>query len=207
MFQRSIFKTFVAAAGLFAALPAFAAEYTVDKDHSNVGFSIRHLVSKVPGSFKDYEGTFQFDEKDLKNAKVQFTIKTASIDTANAKRDEHLRSADFFNAEKNPTITFVSKKVTGSGKKFKIEGDMTMLGVTKPVTFNAEYMGAQKDPWGNMKAGFSASSKINRKDFGMVFNKVLDSGSLMLGEDVTIQLDIEAAQKVAAAAAAAASNK
>ena len=206
MFQRTLIQSVALAASLLAAIPAFAAEYSVDKDHSNVGFTIRHLVSKVPGSFKDYEGTFNFDEKDLKSSKVQFTIKAASIDTANAKRDEHLRSADFFNVEKNPTISFVSKKITGSGKHFKIEGDMTMLGVTKPVTFNAEYMGAQKDPWGNMKAGFSASSKINRKDFGMVFNKVLDSGSLMLGEDVTIQLDIEAAQK-AAAAAAAASNK
>ena len=201
MFQRTLIQSVALAASLLAAIPAFAAEYSVDKDHSNVGFTIRHLVSKVPGSFKDYEGTFNFDEKDLKSSKVQFTIKAASIDTANAKRDEHLRSADFFNVEKNPTISFVSKKITGSGKHFKIEGDMTMLGVTKPVTFNAEYMGVQKDPWGNMKAGFSATGKVNRKDFGMVFNKVLDSGSLMLGEDVAIQLDIEAAQKAAAASA------
>ena len=124
------------------------------------------------------------------------SIKAATINTNVDKRDEHLRSGDFFEAAKYPNIEFTSKKVTSSGeKKFKIEGDMTMHGVTKPITFEAEYLGADKDPGGKVRAGFTATSKISRTDFGMKFNKVLDSGKLMVGDEVNLNLEIEAVEK------------
>ena len=184
-------KLFIVTLAL-AATSAFAAEYKVDPGHSRVGFEIKHLFSKVPGKFNEFEGTVSFDEKKVAASKVDFTIKTASIDTDNEKRDGHLKGADFFDAEKNATITFKSTKVTGSGKKFKLAGDMTLHGVTKPVVFDVEHLGTDKDPWGTTKAGFTAKSKIKRKDFGIVWNKTLDSGNLLLGDDVELNLAIEA---------------
>lgn len=182
-------------AALFAS-SAMAADYEVDAAHSHVGFSIRHIVSKVPGFFKDYNGTFNFDEKNPEKSKAKFEIKTASINTGNVKRDDHLRNEDFFDAKKYPSIQFESKKVTSlGGNKYKLEGDMTMRGVTKPVSFDVEYTGAAKDPWGNMKAGFSATAQIKRKDWGLSWNKALDNGGLVLGEDVTITVEVEANQK------------
>ncbi len=178
---------------------ARAADYTIDKDHSHVGFTIRHLVGEVPGSFKDFAGDFSFDEKKPENAKVKVTVQTASVNTDNEKRDSHLKSPDFFDVQKFPTMTFESTQVTAEGdKKFKVTGNFTLRGVTKPETFNVTYAGTAKDPWGNTRVGFIATSKINRKDFGMVWNKVLDAGGAMLGDEVEIKLNIEAIQKAGA---------
>ena len=190
-------KTILFAAALLAAsVSARAAEYTVDSGHSHVGFKVRHIVTKVPGGFKDYEAAFSFDPAKPEASKGKFTIKTASVDTGNAKRDEHLRSPDFFDAEKFPTITYESAAFKPAGKdKYKLEGSFTMRGVTKPVAFDVEFTGLGKDPSGNNRAGFSATAKINRKDFGINWNKALDTGGVILGDDVEIQLEIEAVEK------------
>lgn len=188
-------KALIAALAL-AAAPALAAEFTVDPQHSSVGFQVRHLFSKVSGNFKDFEGTFSFDEKSIDKSQVKFSIKTASVDTRNEKRDNDLRSANFFDAQNLPAMEFASKKVTSLGKKkFRIEGDLTLHGVTKPIRFDAEYLGTDKDPWGNVRAGFTATSKLNRKDYGMNFHKVLESGGLLVGDEISIGLEIEAIEK------------
>jgi polyisoprenoid-binding protein YceI len=184
---------------LFIVSAAQAADYDVDASHSNVDFKIRHMMSKVNGNFGKFTGTFSFDAKKPEAAKGVFTVEAASINTNNEKRDGHLKGDDFFNVGKIPTLTFNTTGFKKAGKGFSMSGDLTMLGVTKPVTFNVEYLGAGKDPWGNSKAGFSATGKINRKDFGMVWNKALDAGGVLLGEEVEITLNIEAAEKAAAA--------
>lgn len=197
-----LFSTLLAAA--FASLPLAGAsvtpaEYSVDASHSRVGFTVRHIVSKVTGKFNEFEGTFTFDAKKPELAKVEFAAKAKSIDTDHEKRDEHLRSADFFDTDQHKELKFVSKKFTSKGKnKFKLEGDLTIRGVTKPATFDVEFLGEDKDPWGGIRAGFTASTKINRKDFGIVWNKTLDSGGVLVGDDVQITLEIEAVKKVAA---------
>jgi len=191
-----------------APTPSVAAEYVADHAHSTVGFRIRHLVAKTSGNFTDYDFKLNYDPAKAETAKVEATIRTKSINTQNEKRDEHLRNADFFHVEKYPTMTFVSSQVSRvAPNQLKVDGTLTMLGVSKPVTLNVEEGGVIKDPWGNTKAGFTATTTINRKDFGMVYNKVLDAGSLMLGEDVEITLEIEANQVQPAAAAPAKKKK
>jgi polyisoprenoid-binding protein YceI len=196
----SRFRTFsVSVVSALFALSANASTYDVDASHSNVGFTIRHLVSKVSGSFGDYSASFSFDEKSPEKSSGAFTIKASSITTQNDKRDEHLRGEDFFDVKKFPEITFKSTKVAKTGKnKFKLSGDMTMHGVTKPVTFEMEYLGQAKDPWGNQRAGFEAMAKIKRKEFGLTWNKVLDAGGVMIGDDVELKLQIEAIMKAEA---------
>ncbi len=189
-----MFKTFLIAALISLSTSLWAAKevYTIDGAHSSVTFSIKHLVSKVKGNFADVSGTIEADDKKPTDSVVSATIKADSISTSNAKRDGHLKGPDFFDVKKFPTITFKSGKITGSGKKFKMEGKLNMHGVEKPVVLDVEYMGTQKDPWGNDKAGFSATTKVKRTDFGIVYNKTLEKGGLLLGEDVEVQLDIEA---------------
>lgn len=195
---------FVLASFAFAT-GASAADYKIDPSHSHVGFTIKHLIGKVKGAFNDFDGAFSFDPAKATDASGKFTIKTASINTDNAKRDEHLKSGDFFDVQKFPEMTLDKVKVkAGKGKdKFKLTGDLTLHGVTKPVTFDLEYAGTEKDPWGNMRAGFTATTKLNRKDYGVVWNKTLDSGGLMLGDDVAVELNIEAVESKPADAAAA----
>lgn len=174
-----------------AALAA-PAKYTIDKTHTEVGFDVRHFFTKVHGQFKEFDGTIVFDEKDPSAISVEATAVAASISTDNDRRDGHLRSADFFDVEKYPSVTFKSTKVTPAGKnKYKIAGDFTMRGVTKPVVFDAEFLGAGNVGRGT-KAGFSATTTVNRKDYGILWNKTLDNGGVMLGEEVTISLSIEA---------------
>ncbi len=174
---------------------AEAAKYTIDTAHSSVGFKIRHLVSQTRGGFNEFAGTIDFDEKKPEETKVEAVIQTASIDTANAKRDGHLRTADFFDVEKFPTITFKSAKVKAAGKgKYKMEGLLNMHGVEKPVTLDVVFGGGMKNKKGKLLAGFSAEGKINRKEFGITYNQVLDAGSLALGEEVSITLEIEAVE-------------
>lgn len=179
---------------VFAAQPHTAGTYQVDPAHSKVGFEVTHLVvSSVEGRFNDYQGELKLGEK-IEDSKVNMSIKTASIDTGIKKRDDHLRSADFFDAKKYPTITFKSKKVKADGDDLKITGDMTMKGITKEVTFDAKYLGSVKDGYGNYKAAFQASTKINRKDFGLTWSSMVEAGPAV-GDDVTLSLKIQAAKK------------
>jgi polyisoprenoid-binding protein YceI len=174
----------VATASLATAAPS---NWNVDPVHSEVAFEVSHFFTKVHGSFPAMQGKIVFDDKDAKNISVDASVNASSVDTNNERRDGHLKSADFFNVEKFPTISFKSTKVTKVGKTntYKVEGDFTMLGVTKSVVFDAEFFGAN-----GAKAGFAAKGTINRKDFGMVWNKTLDNGSLMLGDEVTISINL-----------------
>jgi polyisoprenoid-binding protein YceI len=182
----------VAALSIGLAAPASAATYKIDKDHSSIGFKIRHLVSKVPGSFNDFEGAFVYAPDQPEQWNVNAKVNPASIDTNVEQRDKHLRSPDFFDVEKYPEMTFVSTKVTDVTKSSaKLHGDLTMHGVTKPVVLDLRIHGEGKDPWGNTRAGFTATTTINRKDFGLGWNQALETGQLLVGEDVDITLDIE----------------
>jgi len=180
--------------GLLSA-PALATaapeKLVIDTGHSEVGFAVRHFVSKVPGRFNDFSGEIMVDPKDPSTLSVNATIKTASIDTNSENRDGHLKSPDFFNVEKFPEMTFKSKKVTKSGERWSVTGDLTMLGVTKEVTLDTEVLGFQAGPKGGTMGGFEARGKLNRKDFGMNWNKALDSGGFVLGDDVEVVIRIE----------------
>lgn len=181
----------------FVSIACFGATYKVDPDHSSVAFTIRHIVSKVTGHFKEFGGEIDFDSKKPETFRTKFTVQTKSIDTTNQKRDEHLRGADFLDVEKHPTMTFETRKTTKSGKNIKAQGDLTLHGVIKPVTFTVEFLGADKDPWGNHRAGFAATTKLNRKDFNIIWNKTLESGNLLLGDEVEINVQLEAIEQKA----------
>jgi len=178
---------------LFAAPAAFAATYQLDPSHTQIHFTIPHLmVFKVRGNFNDFAGSVEADSSGKALMAATATIKTASIDTRNQKRDDHLRSADFFDAGKYPEISFSSKKVTGSDNDITVVGDLTIKGVTKEVTLKGGFLGAATDPWGNKRAGFEATGKINRFDYGLTWNKALETGGVVVGEEVEIGLEIEA---------------
>jgi len=187
--------SFALAAGS-AAATADPVPFQIDPNHSLVGFNIRHLFSRTPGRFKEFSGTVQFDEKNLSASSVDVTIKTASINTENERRDNDLRSANFFLADSFPTLTFKSTKVMpGTEKNFMVHGDLTIKGVTKPVILEATLMGVGPVGMGgrpSTAAGFEAKTTIDRKDFGIVWNRALDQGGTLLGDDVTITLQIEA---------------
>ena len=184
-----MFKKLLLSAALAATL--FAGDYTIDASHSSVNFSVKHLmVSNVKGDFKTFDGNFTFDEKAKTISKLEGIVDVASIDTGIAKRDDHLKSADFFDATKFPKINFVMTKYT-AGKKPKLEGKLTMKGVTKVVSFDVDMGGAATDPYGNSKAGFSLNGTINRKDFGLNWNKTLESGGFVVGDDIKIVIDLE----------------
>jgi polyisoprenoid-binding protein YceI len=173
---------------------AFATTWNVDPEHSNIGFKVRHLmVSNVKGQFDKHTGVVDINDKDVTKSKVEVSIDTASINTNVQKRDDHLRSPDFFDAAKFPTMTFVSKKVAKAGKdKLKVTGDLTLHGITKEVVLNVEGpTGESKDPWGVIRRGATASTKVNRKDFGLVWNKALETGGVVVGDEVTITLEVE----------------
>ncbi len=174
---------------------AQAATYMIDADHTRVGFTVRHMFTNLSGSFKTFSGSMQMDTKAGTISAIKAVVETASVDTHHQKRDSHLRDADFFDVKKHPSMTFTGKQFKKSGGKIEVTGDFTLLGVTRPVTFTTEILGEGKDPWGNVRAGLTAYAKINRKDFGMDFNKVLDTGGLLIGEEVTIVLEIEAIRK------------
>ena len=161
--------------------------WTVDASHSEVGFSARHLmVSKVRGQFKDFAAVVTVAQP-FEDSTLEATVQLASIDTNSADRDVHLTSADFFDVENNPTMTFKSTKVTDS----TLEGQLTIKGVTKPVTFDLDFGGVSADPWGGTRAGFEATTEINRKDFGLSWNVAIEGGGVLVGEKVKISLDIE----------------
>jgi polyisoprenoid-binding protein YceI len=182
----------------FFALAASAAAntYTIDPAHSDVSFKIRHLVSRTAGRFADFSGTITADFQNLDASSVEFTIVAASIDTRSEDRDKHLRSPDFFDTEKFKEITFTSHKITRAGEdSYAVTGNLTMHGVTREITLPVKYLGEVKDPWGNLKAGFELAVTLDRKDFGISWNKALDAGGLILGDDVEISISLEVAKQ------------
>ncbi len=172
---------------------AIAADYTIDPDHSSVAFKVKHLaISTVPGKFTQFSGTFSYDETNPAQAKAEAEIKVQSIDTGNQKRDDHLRSGDFFLAAEFPSIKFVSKEVKpGSDGEMSVTGDLTIRGVTKPVTLNVQFGGTGKDPFGKERAAFSGTTKINRKEFGVNWNKVMETGGFVVGDEVQVEISVE----------------
>ena len=186
----ALFSAFLLLAG---AGRAAAATYVLDKSHCNLGFSVKHMViSNVKGKFDDFEGTFDFDEAKKSVNSAQAVIKAVSINTGDQKRDDHLRSPEFFDAQKFPDITFTLKNGRSlGGGKMQVSGDLTIHGVTKAVTLNGEFLGTANDPWGNKRAGFTAEGEVIRADYGMVWNKLLDGGGVVVGDKVKLQLEIE----------------
>lgn len=180
------------AVGILGASAA-AQTWEFDKAHSRIGFSVRHLViSKTKGYFDDFSGQVIFDGKNLEKGTASVTIQVGSIDTDNGDRDTHLKSADFFDIEKFPTMKFTSKKITpGEGNRFTMVGDLTIKGVTREVALEGEFFGTKDDARGNTRAGFSAATTINRQDFNVTWDNKLQDGSLVVGNDVSIELEIE----------------
>ena len=197
----------VLATSVFAAA-AFAAtdKFEIDPTHSQAGFTVRHFFSRVPGRFNELSGTIQFDPKNLAASSVEVTIPVSSINTENDRRDAHLKSPDFFDAANFPNLTFKSTKVVpGKDGKFQIEGDLTMRGVTKKVVLDATSLGSGPVGSGDRietRAGWEAVTTVNRKDYGISWNKTLDQGGTLLGDDVTITLQVEAIKAAATADAA-----
>jgi polyisoprenoid-binding protein YceI len=167
------------------------ATYKIDKSHSEVLFQVRHLVTKVRGRFDDFEGTIEFDESNASASSVSVTIQSASVDTNEKDRDTHLRSADFFDVEKFPTLSFASTSVSGSGESYHVVGDLTIHGVTKQVTLPATFLGHAKDPWGNARVGFESEITVNRKDFGLNWYAALEAGGFLVGDDIKITLSAQ----------------
>lgn len=194
-------KVFLVFAASLLALGAQAQDqktvWSLDPAHSSVGFSVRHMmVSNVRGEFTQFSVSVTTVADKPETAQVEVSIQAASIDTRIADRDKHLRSADFLDVEKFPTITFVSKKVEPAGNgKFRVTGDLTIKGVTKPVVLEAEVSPVMKDPWGNLRVGVHATTTINRKDFGVSWHRVLDTGEVVVGDDVRVILDVELVRK------------
>jgi polyisoprenoid-binding protein YceI len=167
--------------------------YKIDKAHSEAIFQVRHLVTKVRGRFKDFEGTIQYDEMNPEQSSVDFTIRASSIDTAEADRDTHLRTADFFDVDTYPTITFRSKRITRrSGEDYDLVGELTMHGVTKEIVLTVAHMGKAIDPWGGQRIGFEAEATLNRKDFGLNWNAILEAGGFLVGDDVKVSIEVQA---------------
>ena len=165
----------------------------VDRSHSEVAFQVRHLLGKVHGRFADFAGTIQFNPDNPQASQVDVTIQAASIDTAEAQRDQHLRSADFFDVENIPTLTFKSASVTPHGNNaYDVVGDLSIHGVTKQVTMPASFLGVARDPWGNEKFGFEAELTVNRKDYGLLWNAALETGGFLVGDEVKIMLSVQA---------------
>lgn len=197
--MKRTFGMLALAAGL-AASPVVAETFVIDRNHSEASFQVRHFVTNVRGRFTDFQGTIVGDPAKPEAATVDFTVKAASIDTDQEGRDKHLRSADFFDAEKFPEITFKSTAIKATGKDaYDVTGNLTMHGVAKPVTLKVKNLGSV-GAGPNEKFGFEATTTVNRKDFGLVWNKALDNGGYMLGDDVNITINIEAGRKKETAA-------
>jgi polyisoprenoid-binding protein YceI len=172
--------------------------YTIDPTHSRVGFVARHaMVTKVRGSFNEFEGSGYFDAEDPTKSNLELVIKAASIDTRNADRDGHLRSNDFFAMDEYPEITFKSTSVEQTGDaEYRVTGDLTLKGVTKPVTVDFDYTGAAVDPFGNQRIGLEGTTTINRKDWGVTWNAPLETGGVLVSEKVTLEFEVSAVRKV-----------
>jgi polyisoprenoid-binding protein YceI len=175
--------------------------WNIDSAHSGIHFSVRHMViSRVRGAFDKWQGTIQFDEDDPSASRVSVRIDASSIDTREPKRDEHLRSADFFDVANHPEIAFDSRRVEkGKGDRYRVIGDLTIRGTTAEVELDAEYLGAGVDPWGNRRIGFHARTRLSRKQFGLSWNQVLETGGVLVGDEIEISLDVQAVAAEAAA--------
>ena len=167
--------------------------WKLDPSHTSVEFSAKHLmITTVKGRITDIEGIIYTDEKDLKNSSVEATLKAVSLDTRTDQRDQHLRSADFLDVEKFPEIRFRSTRIQGNKQSFKLTGDLTIRDVTKPITLDVEFEGETKDPWGGQRLGFSANGKIDRREFGLTWNQALEAGGVVVGNDIKINLEVQA---------------
>lgn len=165
----------------------------IDRSHSDVAFQVRHLLSRVRGRFSDFSGTIQLDPSHPERSRVEVTIQAASVDTAEPQRDQHLRSADFFEVDTYPTLTFTSTAITPrGGDRYHIAGNLTIHGVTKPVTLAATFLGGARDPWGAERFGFDAEVTLNRKDFGLHWNAALETGGFLVGDEVKVELSVQA---------------
>lgn len=189
-----MFRKTVMTVGLMLALstPALADTYTIDRAHSEAAFQVRHILTKVRGTFREFAGTINFDKAKPENSTVEFRIKATSVDTGIQKRDDHLRSPDFFDVATHPEIVFKSTKVVAKGgNKFDVTGDFTLHGVTKQITLPVTFLGEQKFGKGT-KAGFETGLTINRKDYGLAWNRAIEGGGVLVGEDVEITINVEA---------------
>jgi polyisoprenoid-binding protein YceI len=175
------------------AVAAAVRTLEIDRSHSEVAFQVRHLLSKVRGRFTDFTGTIEFDESNPQHSRLDVTIQAASIDTAEGDRDTHLRSADFFEVDTYPTLTFASTGLTPrDGNTYDVAGNLTIHGVTKPVILQTSFLGAAEDPWGNTRFVFEAELTLNRKDFGLTWNAALETGGFLVGDEVRVSLSIQA---------------
>jgi polyisoprenoid-binding protein YceI len=167
--------------------------WTLDPAHSEVEFKVRHMmISNVRGSFNELEGTIHLDESDFGASSVDVALEAASIDTGNEDRDNHLRSADFFDVENHPNLRFTSKRVEGTPDDFRILGSLTIRGETREVELKGEELGRGTDPWGNPRVGFRAATKISRQDFGLTWNQALETGGVLVGDEIRISLEVQA---------------
>jgi polyisoprenoid-binding protein YceI len=167
--------------------------FAIDKTHSEVAFQVRHLVTRVRGRFTDFSGTVQFDDARPERSSIDFSINAASIDTGTPDRDAHLRSDDFFAAEKHPVLTFTSARVAKkNAEQFDLEGTLTIRGIAKQLTLPITYLGTAIDPWGNARVGFEGEVTINRKDFGLNWNAALEAGGFLVGDEVKISVSLQA---------------
>lgn len=175
-----------------SAPAASTTTWKIDTAHTHAAFAVRHLmISTVKGRFADVQGVARIDDSDFTKSEVEVTIAAASIDTREPQRDAHLRSADFFDAENFPQLTFRSTRIEGQGDSFKIAGDLTIRGTTRPVVLDVITEGRTRDPWGGERAGFSATTTIKRTEFGLLWNQLLETGGVVVGEDVKISIDVE----------------
>jgi polyisoprenoid-binding protein YceI len=176
--------------------------YAIDKSHSEAAFQVRHLVTRVRGRFTEFEGTVRIDRERPERSSVEFSIDAASVDTDVADRDTHLKSPDFFDVVEHPRITFVSSRIQPrGGDRYDVTGTLTIRGVAREVNLPVVFLGFARDPWGNERAGFELETKLDRKDYGIVFNAALDNGGLLLGDEVRITINIQAIRQAAQAAA------
>lgn len=192
--MKTVVLPFIASLLFTSSSIAATTNWSIDPAHSSASFKVKHMmISDVRGSFRDLQGTVTIDESNLANSRIDVTIVTASIDTGIQKRDDHLRSADFFDVAKYPNLTFSSKQIRKvKNDEFEIVGDLTLHGVTKEVVLNVTGPTKEaKDPWGNMRKAAQATTKINRKDFGLTWNSALETGGVLVGEEIRIELDVQ----------------
>lgn len=196
--MKYIARVFVTTALFLLPTLASASTWQIDPVHTNIQFMVRHLmISNVKGVFHKFNGAFEIDDKDITKTKTSAVVYVTSIDSGIEKRDEDLRSANFFEVAKFPTMTFVSKKISRVGSnKFKMTGDLTIHGITREVVLDMEGLeSVVKDPWGGIRRGVTLSTKINRKDFGLTYNKVMETGGVVVGDEVVINIEVEMVKK------------